>query len=72
MLIGDPAALIVAVVAVWLDTSLILGAAAIVGLTIVQRITLARPPRPAKVLGVRQMVLGFTVVGLTALGVWLL
>jgi hypothetical protein len=72
MLIGDLAALIVAAVAVWLDTSLILGAAAIVGLIVVQRITLARPARPAKVLGVRQMVLGFTVVGLTALGVWLL
>jgi len=39
---------------------------------VVQRITLARPPRPAKILGVRQMILGFTVVGATALGAWLL
>ena len=72
MLAGDLAALVGAVIAVWLDASLILGVAAIAGLIVVQRITLARPPRPAKVLGVRQMVLGFTVVGVTAIGVWLL
>jgi len=39
---------------------------------VVQRITLARPPRPAKVLGLRQMVLGFGVVGATATSAWLL
>lgn len=72
MLVGDLVALVAAVIAVWLDASLILGVAAIVGLIIVQRATLARPPRPVKVLGVRQMALGFTVVGVTALGVWLL
>ena len=58
--------------AVLLEPALIVGAAAIVGLVIIQRITLTRPPRPAKILGVRQMVLGFAVVGATAIGAWLL
>ena len=49
----------------------LLGAAAIVGLVVVQRVTLAQPPRPARVLGVRQMILGFAVVGVTTAGVWL-
>jgi len=70
--VGDAAALAVAGVAVLLDWSLVLGALAIVGLVLIQRANLARPPRPAKVLGVRQMALGFTVVGVTAIGVWLL
>jgi hypothetical protein len=48
-----------------------MGAVAIVGLVVVQRITLIRPPRRAAVLGVRQMVLGFAVVGAAALGIWL-
>ena len=71
-LVGDLAALGTAIVAVLLEPTLILGALAIVGLIVVQRITLVRPPRPAKILGVRQMILGFTVVGATAAGVWLL
>jgi hypothetical protein len=71
-LAGDIAALVAAVGAVLMDPSLILGAIAIVGLVIIQRVTLVRPPRPAKRLGVRQMALGFAVVGATALGVWLL
>jgi hypothetical protein len=71
-LVGDAAALVTAVIAVLLDPSLILGAFAIAGLVVIQRITLSRPPRPAKILGIRQMILGFTVVGMTALGVWLL
>jgi hypothetical protein len=29
-------------------------------------------PRPARVLGLRQMILGFGVVGATAVGTWLL
>lgn len=70
--IGDLAAIWTAAVAVLLEPSLALGAAAIVGLVVVQRVTLARPPRPAKVLGVRQMILGFAVVAATALGSWLL
>ena len=70
-LIGDIAALITAAAAVLLESTLLLGAVAIAGLILVQRITLARPPRPAKILGLRQMILGFAVVGTTALGVWL-
>ena len=70
-IIGDLAAVWTAALAVLLEPSLTFGAAAIVVLVVVQRITLARPPRPAKVLGVRQMILGFAVVGATALGAWL-
>ena len=69
--IGDLAAVWTAALAVLLDASLVLGAAAIVVLIVVQRITLSRPPRPAKVLGIRQMALGFAVVGATAVGAWL-
>ena len=64
-------ALLAAGSAVVLDAELLLGALAIVGLVIVQRITLWRPPRPARILGVRQMALGFSVVGATAAGAWL-
>lgn len=72
-LMGDIAALAIASVAVvLLDRSLLFGTLAIVGLVAIQQVTLRRPPRPAKVLGVRQMILGFSVVGVTALGVWLL
>lgn len=69
---GDAMALLLAGAAVVLDASLLPGAFAVAGLIAFQRVTLARPPRPAKILGVRQMVLGFTVVGVTAAGVWLL
>jgi hypothetical protein len=71
-LVGDGAALVAAVVAILVQGSLVLGAAAIVGLIVIQRVTLIRPPRPARVLGVRQMLLGFGVVAATAAGVWLL
>jgi hypothetical protein len=70
-IIGDLAAIWTAALAVLLESSLALGAAAIVGLVVVQRVTLAQPPRPAKVLGVRQMVLGLAVVGVTTVGVWI-
>jgi len=68
---GDVLALLTAAAAVLLQVSLLAGALAVAGLVLFQRITLARPPRPARVLGVRQMVGGFMVVGVTALGVWL-
>lgn len=71
-MVGDVAAIAIALVAVALERSLVAGAVAIGSLVVVQRMTLLRPPRPARVLGVRQMVLGFGVVGLTALGAWLL
>ena len=69
--VGDVVALATAALAALLEPSLLLGAIGIVGLIVVQRLTLARPPRPAKVLGLRQMILGFAVVGLTALGSWM-
>jgi hypothetical protein len=72
VLVGDLAALATAALAVVLEPGLLLGGLAIVGLIVVQRVTLARPPRPAKILGIRQMVLGFAVVGATAIGAWLL
>ncbi len=71
-LIGDLSAIVAAVVAVLLDGSLVVGAIAVLGLIVIQRITLLRPPRPAKVLGIRQMILGFAVVAATAIGVWML
>jgi hypothetical protein len=71
-LLADIAALATAAVAVLLEPALLLGAIAVTGLVAIQRVTLARPPRPAKVLGVRQMVLGFAVVGATAIGTRLL
>jgi hypothetical protein len=71
-LVGDVAALLVAAGAVLLDASLLLGALAIAALIGIQRFTLLRPARPARVLGVRQMILGFAVVAATAVGAWLL
>jgi hypothetical protein len=71
-LLGDGAALALAAMAALLDPSLIAGTLAIVGLVSIQRLTLARPARPARVLGVRQMALGFAVVGATAVSAWLL
>ncbi len=68
---GDLAALAIAAAAVLLEPAMLWGGVAVVGLVLVQRVTLARPPRPARVLGARQMVLGFTVVGFTAVGTWL-
>ena len=70
-LLGDGSALLAATAAFLLAPTLLLGGVAIVGLVVVQRITLLRPPRPARVLGVRQTVLGLAVVLLTALGTWL-
>jgi hypothetical protein len=71
-LLGDAAALVSAAAAFWLEPALAVGAIALVVLVVIQRITLLRPSRPAKVLGVRQMILGFAVVGATAAGTWLL
>jgi hypothetical protein len=70
--VGDLAAFGLAVTATLLEPTLFMGTLAIAGLIIIQRITLARPPRPAKILGIRQMILGFAVVGATAIGAWLL
>ena len=71
-MVGDLAAVGAAMVATWVEPSLLAGSLALVGLVVIQRATLRRPPRPAKVLGLRQMILGFGVVGATAVGTWLL
>lgn len=71
-LAGDVAAIIVALGAVIVEPALVPGAMAVGVLITLQRITLLRPPRPARVLGIRQMVLGFGVVGATVVGVALL
>jgi hypothetical protein len=68
---GDVAALLVATLAVLVDASLVAGALAVLGLVIIQRLTLLRPPRPARILGLRQMLLGLSVVAFTAMGAWL-
>jgi hypothetical protein len=69
--LGDAAAIILVAAAAAFHPPLIIGAAAIAGLVLFQRVTLARPRRPARVLGVRQMALGLGVVVATALGVWM-
>jgi hypothetical protein len=70
--VGDLAAVSAAIVAAWVSPALVAGSLALVGLVVIQRATLLRPPRPARVLGLRQMILGFAVVGATAVGAWLL
>ena len=70
--VADAAALATALAAALLEPTLMLGAISIAILVAVQQFTMHRPPRPARVLGARQMILGFGVVALTAAGVWLL
>jgi hypothetical protein len=70
-LVGDALALLLAGAAVAVEPSLVAGSLAVVALVIVQRVTLARPPRPARVLGMRQMALGLGLVVATVLGVWI-
>ncbi|MEO5724531.1 MAG: hypothetical protein ABIQ39_13125, partial [Ilumatobacteraceae bacterium] len=62
----------VAAVAVVVDRSLLVGALGIVALTVAQYAWIRRPPIPAKVLGKRQMAIGFALVAVTAIGVGLL
>jgi hypothetical protein len=70
--VGDGAAILVAIGAAAVDVSLLPAALAVIGLIVVQRYWSGRPSVRAKVLGVRQMIVGFTVVGVTAVGVWLI
>lgn len=51
------------------ERSLLTGGVAVVALATAQAVWTRRPVRPAKVVGIRQMVLGFAVVGLAAAGV---
>jgi hypothetical protein len=58
-----------ALVAVLLDHRVAAGAAAVTVLALVQVLWVRRPPVPAKVLGLRQLLLGLAVVAVTAVGV---
>jgi hypothetical protein len=67
--LGDVAALGLAPVAVTADRSVAVGAAMIIPIILYQRVSGRRPPCRAAVLGVRQTVVGLTLVTVTALGV---
>lgn len=70
--IGDAAALVAVALAVLLDAALTPGALAVALVVAAQRIMARRPLPPAKVLGLRQLAMGLTVVAVTALGVHVL
>lgn len=62
---------LLAAVAVALDRRALAGAVAMAALAIVHGIAVRRPAPPAKVIGLRQMALGFALVAITAIGVHL-
>lgn len=65
----DLVAIGIAAAAILLDPALVVGAMAVGGVIVVQRVEGGRPVPPPKVLGMRQMAMGFGVVAATALGV---
>ncbi len=67
--LGDVAALAAASAAVLADGSVGAGAATVAVIVVYQRISGRRPPSRAAILGVRQTVVGLTLVTVTALGV---
>lgn len=69
LLAADVLALAAVAVAVSLDQAVAAGGIAVAGVVVFQRIT-ARNPKPAKVVGIRQSVLGLIVVVATVLGVY--
>ena len=69
---GDLGAVVAAGLAVVLTSELFVGAAALIGLIVVQRAVGASEPRPAKKIGISQMVLGFALLLLTAAGTWVI
>ncbi len=69
VLAGDAAAIAVAATAVALHGEAVVGAVAILGVIAYQRVTGRRPVARAAVLGVRQTIVGLTVVLITGLGV---
>ncbi len=69
-LIADGAAVAIAAAAVAVDAAVAAGSAAVVAVVAVQRIT-ARRPVPAKVIGIRQTILGLAVVVATAASIHL-
>jgi len=58
--------------AVMMRGELILGAAAVIALIVIQRLEARGEPMPVKKIGVQQMVFGFGVVLITAVGVWVM
>jgi YwiC-like protein len=68
LLTADVSALVIAVGAVALQPSLVLGAVAIAAVVAFQRVTARRPVPAITVIGVRQMVAGIVVVAATAIG----
>jgi hypothetical protein len=67
--VTDVGAVLIAGLAVLVDDAVTVGAAAIVAIVAYQRLSGLRPPDRAVVLGVRQTVVGLTLVLVTALGV---
>ena len=63
------AAVTIAAAAALVDTTLAAGAFAVTALAALQTVWVRRPPIPAKVLGLRQLLLGLAVVVVTAVGV---
>ena len=70
LVVADVAAVALAVAAVAADPAVAAGAVAVVGVVAIQRVTAATPV-PAKVIGIRQTVLGLVVVAATAVGLHL-
>lgn len=66
---ADLAALAIAASALLVDRSAAVGAIAVAAVIVIQRVLNVRPTRRAVVLGVRQSLLGLTVVAATATGV---
>lgn len=65
------AAVVLAGAAVAVDRRLLAGAAGVLLLAGLQALWVRRPPTAPKVLGLRQMALGFSLVAITAAGVWI-
>jgi hypothetical protein len=70
LIVADFAALAVAIAAVAIDPTVAPGAVAVAGVVTIQRIT-ARTPVPAKVIGIRQTILGLAVVAAIVAGIHL-
>lgn len=70
LIVADFAAIAVAIAAVAIDPAVAPGAVAVAGVVAIQRIT-ARTPVPAKVIGIRQTILGLAVVAATVAGIHL-
>jgi hypothetical protein len=67
--VADAGALLIAGAAAMVDASVVLGSATIAAIVVYQRISGLHPPERAVTLGVRQTVVGLTLVLVTGLGV---